>query len=563
MFGSGGNALSRRIALFVVAVAALALALPTTAGAARKRSVATDGHIVVFKDSVRDATRETEQREREDGFRAKFRYRHALKGFAANLSRTQVAELKADPEVDYVVPNRVVRATATGPLANGELVPPGVQRIRAASADPAPGTARPASSVGVAVIDTGIDLGHPDLNAVDGKNCVTPGAPAQDDNGHGTHVAGSIAARNEAPADGSSAGVVGVAPGTTVHAVKVLNAAGSGSTASVICGIDWATANFDTAANIKVANMSLGGGGTPVQSCSTTTDPEHQAICRSTTKGVAYAVAAGNDGWDFDYSYVPDTPAAYPQVVTVSAMGDTDGKAGGTGPAPSCRSGEADDRYASFSNYASTAGGRAHTMSAPGVCIRSTYPRSLPSSEPGYDVMSGTSMATPHVAGALALCKGEAGSATPGPCGSATAPGELIPKLTHSESTYGFGGDPNAPVSSSRYYGYQALAGDAPPPAPTFALSASPSSRTLRRGQSTYYDVTVNPANGFDGPVTMSVSGLRSGTTASFSPNPTSSTSRMTVRASSSATKGTFTLTIRGVSGGIAKTKTVTLSVTS
>ena len=87
--------------------------------------------------------------------------------------------------------------------------------------------------------------------------------------------------------------------------------------------------------------MSLGGGGPPVESCSTTTDAEHKAICRSSDAGVTYVVAAGNEGWDFDYEPAPDTPAAYPEVLTVTAASDSDGLPGAAGPTPSCRSGEA------------------------------------------------------------------------------------------------------------------------------------------------------------------------------------------------------------------------------
>ena len=106
-------------------------------------------------------------------------------------------------------------------------------------------------------------------------------------------MAGTIAARN------NGSGVVGVAPNTKLYAVKVLNSSGNGTASQVICGIDWVTANASSL-GIKVVNMSLGGGGPPVQSCSTTTDAEHKAICRSTEAGVTYVVAAGNSGWDFD-----------------------------------------------------------------------------------------------------------------------------------------------------------------------------------------------------------------------------------------------------------------------
>src|SRR5439155_24112460 len=134
-------------------------------------------------------------------------------------------------------------------------------------------TAQPAASVNVAVIDSGIDLNYSsELNAVNGKNCIKPGN-AQDDNGHGTHVAGTIAAKN------TGKGIVGVAPGTKLYAVKVVNALGSGTTAQIICGIDWVTQNAATL-NIKVANMSLGGDGSNDDNCgNSNADALHVAIC--------------------------------------------------------------------------------------------------------------------------------------------------------------------------------------------------------------------------------------------------------------------------------------------
>jgi subtilisin family serine protease len=155
-----------------------------------------------------------------------------------------VAALRADPQVAAVVPDRTFTIDAQ-------------------------------------TLPTGIDLDDPDLNARNGTNCVSPGAPAEDDNGHGTHVAGTTAARD------NDLGVVGVAPGARVWAVKVLNAAGSGTTSQIVCGIDWVTANAHSGAGIELANMSL-GGQSPLgafSTCNSSWDPMHQAICRSVGTG--------------------------------------------------------------------------------------------------------------------------------------------------------------------------------------------------------------------------------------------------------------------------------------
>ena len=444
------------------------------AGAARTPEAVPGQYIVVYEGSVADPSAETNERERKHGFQSRLRYGRALKGFAAKLSREQVERLKADPEVAFVAPDRRVHASAA--VAAGDSVPTGVRRMQAGTAT----SVRGASSVNVAVIDTGIDVDHPDLVVAGGKNCITAGAAPDDDNGHGTHVAGTIGARND------GAGVVGVAPGTRLFAAKVLDRAGSGTASQVICGIDWVTStrtDADPSNDIAVANMSLGGPGAPVQSCSTTTDPEHRAICASTAVGVTYVVAAGNDGWDFDYAPNPDLPAAYPEVLTVTAASDSDGLTGGTGGAPACRAGEYDERYASFSNFAATSAGAAHTIAAPGVCIRSTWPGG------GYNTISGTSMASPHVAGVAALCLGEAGAA--GPCAGLT-PAQIVAKLradakaTNDANTwFGFTGDPLRPVSG-RQYGHLQFGGTGTPvqATPTYtSVSAAPARATIQTGK--------------------------------------------------------------------------------
>ncbi len=209
----------------------------------------------------------------------------------------QLRRLATDPDVAYVEPDVTFTATGMVSLAPGETEPVGIRRIGAGT-----GTlVHAASGVAVAELDTGIDLANRDLNAVSGVNCVKSGAAAQDDNGHGTNVAGTIAAEDQ------GSGVVGVAPGTRIYAVKVLSKSGSGSLSEILCGINWVTANA-AALNIGVANMSLAGSGTSDGNCGTTNrDAEHQAICASTAAGVLSVAAAGNASTDFGGSI----PAAY------------------------------------------------------------------------------------------------------------------------------------------------------------------------------------------------------------------------------------------------------------
>jgi subtilisin len=295
-------------------------------------------------------------------------YHSAIRGFAVDLTASQLSALDADPDVLAIVPDRPVAAFA-------QTVPTGIKRSQAdRNATAQIGSGANPISVDVAVIDTGIDVDHPDLNVVGGVNCV-PGESSYDDlNGHGTHVAGTIAARD------NGSGVVGVAPGARLWAVRVLNADGEGEFSDVICGIDWVTANAGT---IDVVNMSLGGEA-PVGDCND--QSLHQAICASVDAGVTYVVAAGNSELDAG-GFVP---AAYPEVITVSAIADTDGKPGGLGPT-SFFYGD-DDTLAPFSNYGSVV-----DIAAPGVNILSTWLGG------GTTILSGTSMASPHVAGAAAV----------------------------------------------------------------------------------------------------------------------------------------------------------------
>jgi subtilisin family serine protease len=304
-------------------------------------------------------------------------YSGALNGFAARLSPKTVSALESDSRVLFVSADRPVHAT-------GQQTPTGVSRIGAGNGLKIGGVQTAGEGVGVAVIDTGIDLTHPDLAPVQkGMNCVDHSKPVTDDNGHGTHVAGIIAARD------NGIGVVGVAPAATLYAIKALDSSASGTWASVICGIVWA-ANHPGL--VRVVNMSFTGSGTATPSnldCSNgNNDAFHYAICRATKLGITFIAAAGNDSSDAANT----VPAAYVEVIAVSAIADSDGKPGGLGPPPACLGGQLDDHFATFSNF-----GAVVDLAAPGVCILSTYIGD------GYATLSGTSMAAPHVAGAAAL----------------------------------------------------------------------------------------------------------------------------------------------------------------
>lgn len=402
----------------------LLVAALTLAGTAGARGIAGQYIVVVKSDFNGSVVAADHARWADVEVLAK--YRHALNGYSARLSQAALAKVRADERVLIVSQDRKVHATA-------QTLPTGVDRIEGDLSSTLSGNGSGSVNGAVAVLDTGIDTSHPDLNVVGGKNCST-GKSYRDGNGHGTHVAGTIGAKD----DGN--GVVGIAPGVRLYSVRVLNNSGSGSWSSIICGIDWVTANA-AATGIKVANMSLGGSGTDT-GCNG--DALHQAICRSVNNArVTYVVAAGNSGASLS-NFVP---AAYNEVLTVTAAADFNGQPGGGAPA-TCRS-DVDETAADFSNFTTVGSSDVgHTIAAPGVCINSTWKGA------GYSTISGTSMASPHVAGTAALC-------IAGPC-AGMSPSQVIGRLRSDAAsrpaTYGFSGDPNSP-SGTRYYGHLAYAG--------------------------------------------------------------------------------------------------------
>jgi subtilisin len=359
-----------------------------------------------------------------------------LDSLLVSLPVARLAALQKDPRVAFVAADRPMHALV-------EPAPTGIQRIGAVSHLDASGVAvaAPAPAAAVAVIDTGI-YDHPELNIAGGVNCAKDdllgnllgGGGYSDSNGHGTHVSGIIGAR----ADGQ--GIVGVAPGTPLYAVKVFSSLGSGSLSNVVCGLDWVAENA-AAKNIKVVNMSLGGDGTDDGACGTKDDDAfHAAVCKVVAAGVTVVAAAGNDHVDL----VKSVPAAYDEVLTVSAMADFDGLPGGKAPGSTCSTKGTDDTAAAFSDFALPGGpDDAHTIAAPGVCIYSTW------NDGGYKTISGTSMASPHVAGAVARC------IDAGPCAGLT-PAQIITRLradaSHRPAGTGFVGDTRNPVPD-KYYG--------------------------------------------------------------------------------------------------------------
>jgi subtilisin len=352
------------------------------------------GYVVTLAPGAGDVGAVVDDHVRNLGVVARHVYRHALAGYAADVPATALAVLEADPRVATVKPEQVFAATARD-------LPIGVDRIdadlsRTADID---GVDQPRADVDVAVLDTGIDPKHPDLNVVGGHDC-RGGIELDDPDGHGTHVAGVIGGLD------NGVGVVGVAPGARLWAVRVLDRQKRAGTGELLCGIDWVTGtrlDGDRSNDIEVVNLSMHASGRDDGACGRSDgNVVHQAICRSVEAGVTYVVSAGNDSTDARHF----VPAAFGEVITVSALADSDGKPGGEGGRPECRD-DLDDTLADFSNT-----GRDVDLIAPGVCVLSTEPLHSvrTSGEPqehldrlGYGVRSGTSSAAPHVAGAAAV----------------------------------------------------------------------------------------------------------------------------------------------------------------
>ncbi|WP_326767565.1 S8 family peptidase [Streptomyces sp. NBC_01591] len=317
-------------------------------------------YIVTLEDSAADAGSSAGRAvAKEYGAKIKRTFRSAVNGYSVELSEKQAKRLAADPAVKSVVQNRTFKATGTQPS------PPswGLDRLDQDALPLDQSYTYPdkaGEGVTAYIIDTGVRISHSDFGgrASNGYDAIDDDNTAQDGNGHGTHVAGTVA--------GSSHGV---AKKAKIVAVRVLDDSGSGTTEQVVAGIDWVTAN---AVKPAVANMSLGGGVDPVLD---------EAVSKSIASGVTYAVAAGNESADASSS----SPARVPEAITVGSTTNSDARS-------------------SFSNYGSVL-----DIFAPGSDITSSWN----TSDSATNTISGTSMATPHVVGAAALYLAEHPSETP------------------------------------------------------------------------------------------------------------------------------------------------------
>jgi subtilisin family serine protease len=444
------------------------------------------------------------------GVKPNHTFKHALNGFAGAISTEQLEALRQDPRVELIEPELQVFASA-------QTIPSGVKRIGATlSATAKIDGLDERVNADIAILDTGI-APHPDLNIYTNVSFIY--GQSTDGHGHGTHVAGIAAALD------NTVGVVGVAPGARLWAIKVLDDTGGGTTATIIQGIDFVTQN---AAQIEVANLSLGGIGYSATF--------RAALSNSVAKGVVYVVAAGNDhrdiyGTDGIAGTADDSiPASFPEVMSISALSDIDGVA------------SSDDALANFSNFSRSVAsgapvnspGAGIDLAAPGVNISSTYLNG------GYATMSGTSMASPHAAGDVALYVAEHGRAT-----SAAGVYAIRQALINSAQPQSAWGSANALDPDANHEGLVYLAGVAQPSnsAPSLTISSPANGATVPYNSTVTFSATASDTQ--DGIITSKVvwteNGVQITTGGSFSKTLSTGTHYITASVTDAGGKTTST----------------------
>jgi subtilisin family serine protease len=488
----------------------------------------TDRWIVVLEPGT-DSVAAADRQGRRIGFTADRTYRFAVRGYAATLQRNQVTALSHDPAVAMIVADERIQAEAQG-------MPTGITRVHANRSTVADiDGVDERVDADVAIVDTGISS-VADLNVAGGYNCSTTDRTAwRDVHGHGTHVAGTVGAID------NDSGVVGVAPGVRLWAVKILNDSGEGLLSWYVCGLDWIAAQRDandpSRPMIESVNMSVAKWGSDDRHCGAwNQDILHAAICRLVASGVTVIAAAGNDS----SSAAARVPAAYNEVITVSALADTDGKPGALGGNRCYSWGtyDNDDSFADFSNSGSDV-----DLIAPGKCIWSTIPG-------GYAYMSGTSMAAPHVAGAAALLK----ASRPG-----LTPAEVREALMYlgNDNWKGWTDPDGAP---DRLLDVSRIG-----PRGDFSVAAGPAVTVGEAGGTARFPITLTRSPTSFERVRLSVAGLPAGATASFEPASLDGfagiASTLTVAFPAGLAAGSYPLTVTADEHGTTHTASATIVV--
>ena len=475
------------------------------------RAVA-DSYVVVLKNTVSGASVDstTDNLNRRYGGRVGHRYSSALRGFEVDsLDETSARELAADPSVSFVQRNTILHASDT------QANPPswGLDRIdqRDNKLDSTYTYPNAASNVHAYVIDSGVRVTHQEFGgrAVSGIDTIDNDSDAADCNGHGTHVAGTLGGNT-----------TGVAKSVQIVAVRVLDCNANGTTASVIAGVDWVTRN---AIRPAVANLSISGDGD---------NAVDNAVANSIASGITYGVAAGNDS---GADACTRSPARLPQAITVGSSNQY-------------------DRRSSFSNVGSCV-----DIFAPGTGITSAWN----TSDSQYISQNGTSMATPHVVGYAALLL----ATKPG-----LSPAAVTDEILNDATSGVLSGIPDGTPNELLYIDNTPPVPPPPPPPPSptptkapsdFTIALTPSVAVVALGGTVTGSVDTTVSSGDAQSVSLKVSGLPSGATATVDPASITAggSARLAITTNALTPLGVYTVTVTGTSATTSHTATLTLTV--